>query len=142
MGARDWRNDGVKVVRATTQQLALASGQGRATAFDFAGTGGSKIWMGMVTLQPNGRTGAHHHDTHEVAVYVSKGRSRIRWGEHLEYATEVSSGDFVYFAPEVPHEELNPDPNEAVEFVVVRSDNSAIRIALDVEAVGHPETID
>ena len=141
MGARDWRNDGVKVVRAAAQQLALASGRGRATAFDFAGTGGSKIWLGKVTLQPNGRTGAHHHDTHEVAVYVSKGRSRIRWGEHLEYATEVGPGDFVYFAPGVPHEEVNPDPDEAVDFVVVRSDNSGIRVDLDIEPVGHPETV-
>ncbi len=141
MVARDWRNDGVRVVRAAAQRLALASGRGRATAFDFAGTGGSKIWMGTVTMQPNGRTGAHHHDTHEVALYVNKGRSQIRWGEHLEYVTEVGPGDFVYFAPGVPHEELNPDPSEVVEFVVVRSDNSAIRIALDVEAVSHPETV-
>lgn len=131
----------MRVVRAPAQQFAGGSGQGRATVFEFAGTGGSKIWMGTVTLQPNGGTGAHHHGTHEVAVYVSKGRSRIRWGERLEYATEVGPGDFVYFAPEVPHEELNPDPNEAVSFVVVRSDNSGIRVDLDVEPVGHPETV-
>jgi uncharacterized RmlC-like cupin family protein len=65
--------------------------------------------MGIVTLQPNGRTGAHHHGTHEVAVYVSKGRSRIRWGENLEFTTDVGSGDFVYFAPNVPHQEVNLD---------------------------------
>jgi uncharacterized RmlC-like cupin family protein len=94
-----------------------------------------------VTLPPKERTGAHHHDTHEVAVYVSKGRSRIRWGEHLEYATEVGPGDFVYFAPGVPHEEVNPDPDEAVDFVVVRSDNSGIRVDLDIEPVGQPETV-
>src|SRR5579871_6904878 len=119
MGASDWRNDGVRVVRAATM-----TGKMRATAFDFAGTGGSKIWMGTVTIQPNGRTGAHHHGTHEVAVYINKGRSQIRWGESLEFTTEVGPGDFVYFAPNVPHQELNPDPQESVEFVVVRSDNS------------------
>lgn len=43
MGARDWRNDWVKVVRAAAQQLVGTSGQGRATAFEFAGTGGSRI---------------------------------------------------------------------------------------------------
>jgi uncharacterized RmlC-like cupin family protein len=139
MGARNWRNGGVKVVRAAV--LAEASGQGRATAFEFAGAGGSRIWMGTVTLQPNGRTGAHHHGAHEVAVYVSKGRSQIRWGEHLEYTAEVGPGDFVYFAPEAPHQELNLDPNEAVEFVVVRSDNSGIQVDLDVEPVGRPETV-
>jgi mannose-6-phosphate isomerase-like protein (cupin superfamily) len=93
------------------------------------------------TLQANGQTGAHHHGTHEVAVYVSKGRSQIRWGEHLEYATEVGPGDFVYFALEVPHQEFNLDPNEAVDFVVVRSEKSGIRVDLDVEPVGHPETV-
>src|SRR5215475_839377 len=115
MGTRDWRTDGVKVVRAASLHVAGASGRGRATAFEFAGTGGPKIWMGTVTLQPNGRTGAHHHGPHEVAVYVNKGRSEIRWGERLEYVTEVGPGDFVYFAPEVPHQELNLDPNETVD---------------------------
>jgi uncharacterized RmlC-like cupin family protein len=128
MGVRNWRNDGVKVVRAAAQQLALASGQGRATAFDFAGTGGPNIWMGTVTLKPNGQTGAHHHGTHEVAVYVSNGRSRIRWGERLEFTTDVGPGDFVYFAPQVPHQEINLDPEEPVDFVVVRSDNTGTRI--------------
>jgi uncharacterized RmlC-like cupin family protein len=136
MNGSDWRNDGVKVVRGTA-----TSGKARATAFDFAGTGGSKIWMGTVTLQPNGQTGAHHHGTHEVAVYVSKGRSEIRWGERLEFATEVGPGDFVYFAPNVPHQEINLDPKETVDFVVVRSDNSGIRVDLDIEPFDRPETV-
>ena len=136
MGVRDWREDGVKVVRA-----AATAGQGRATAFDFAGTGGPNIWIGTVTLQPNGRTGAHHHGTHEVAVYVRKGRSQIRWGERLEFTTEVGPGDFVYFAPQVPHQEINPDPHEPVDFVVVRSDNSGTRIDLDIEPLERPETV-
>jgi uncharacterized RmlC-like cupin family protein len=136
MGIRDWRNDGVKVVRA-----AATLGQGRATAFDFEGTGGPKIWIGTVTLKPNGRTGAHHHGTHEVAVYVSKGRSQIRWGERLEFTTEVGPGDFVYFAPQVPHQEINLDQEEPVDFVVVRSDNSGTLINLDVEPLERPETV-
>ena len=136
MGVRDWRNDGVKVVRA-----AATLGKSRATAFDFAGTGGANIWMGTVSLPPNGRTGAHHHGTHEVAVYVSKGRSQIRWGEHLEFTTDVGAGDFVYFAPGVPHQEINPDPEQPLDFVVVRSDNSAIRVDLDIEPIAQPETI-
>jgi uncharacterized RmlC-like cupin family protein len=136
MGVRDWRNDGVKVVRA-----AATLGKGRATAFEFAGTGGAKIWIGTVTLRPNGQTGAHHHGTHEVAVYVSKGRSQIRWGDRLEFTTEVGPGDFVYFAPNVPHQEINVDAGQPVDFVVVRSDNSGIRVDLDIEPLGQPETV-
>ncbi len=136
MSVSDWRDDGVKVVRA-----AATIGQSRATAFDFVGTGGPNIWIGTVTLQPNGRTGAHNHGTHEVAIYVSKGRSRIRWGERLEFTTEVGPGDFVYFAPQVPHQEINLDPEQPLDFVVVRSDNSGVRIDLDIEASELPETV-
>lgn len=140
MDASRWRTDGVRVVRAAALQRALASGRGRATAFDFAGIGNSKIWIGTVRMPPNGRTGAHHHDTHEVAIYVSKGRSRIRWGERLEFAAEVGEGDFVYFAPGVPHEEINPD-DESSEFVVVRSDSSGIRVDFVTDPVEHPEIV-
>lgn len=138
-----WRTDGVTVVRAESLNLAMLgpSGTGRATAFDFAGTGGQETWIGTVTLQPGAKTGAHHHGRHEVAVYVVKGRSQIRWGERLEFAAEVGPGDFVYFAPYVPHQELNLDAGETVDFVVVRSDNERIVVNLDVVPVEQPETV-
>ncbi len=137
-----WR-DGVAVVRAKSLNEAMRgpSGTGRATAFDFAGTGGQKTWIGTVALQPSGRTGAHHHGRHEVGVYVVKGRGEIRWGERLEFAAEVAPGDFVYFAPYVPHQELNLDADETLEFVVVRSDNERIVVDLDVVPVEQPETV-
>ena len=132
-----WRTDGVTVVRG-----AAMLGKGRATAFDFAGSGGRETWIGTVTMQPNAKTGAHHHGRHEVAIYVVKGRSQIRWGERLEYAAEVGPGDFVYFAPYVPHQELNLDAKETVDFVVVRSDNGGIVVKLDdVVPVEEPEAV-
>jgi len=81
-----WRDDGVRVVRGTALAEALRgpSGSGRVTAFDFTGSGGAKTWIGSVTLAPGAATGAHHHGRHEVAVYVVRGRSEIRWGERLE----------------------------------------------------------
>jgi uncharacterized RmlC-like cupin family protein len=142
-GTTNWRTGGVTVVRSVAQERARLglSGTGRATAFDFAGTGGQKTWIGTVTLQPNAKTGAHHHGRHEVAVYVVRGRGQIRWGEQLEFAAEVGPGDFVYFAPYVPHQELNLDAGEALDFVVVRSDNEKILTSLDVAPVEHPETV-
>src|SRR3984893_4459872 len=131
-----WRTDGVTVARA-----AAMLGAGRATAFDFAGTGGRETWVGTVTLQPNAKTGAHHHGRHEVAIYVVKGRSEIRWGEQLEFAAEVGAGDFVYFAPFAPHQEFNVDASETVDFVVVRSDNERIVVNLDVVPVEQPEMV-
>jgi uncharacterized RmlC-like cupin family protein len=137
----DWKTGGVTVVRAGAQAAARLASSGRATAFDFAGTGGQKTWIGTVTMQPGAKTGAHNHGRHEAALYVVKGRGEIRWGERLEFAAEVGSGDFVYFAPHVPHQERNLDAGETLEFVVVRSDNERIVAALDIEPVEKPELV-
>jgi uncharacterized RmlC-like cupin family protein len=137
-----WR-DGVRVVRGQSLDLAMRgpSGTGRATAFDFAGSGGQKTWIGTVTLGPSAATGAHHHGRHEAVLYVVRGHSEIRWGERLEYVADVGPGDFVYFAPYVPHQELNPSATEATDFLVVRSDNERIAVSLDVAPVEHPERV-
>ena len=138
----NWR-DGVRVVRAESLDSIMQgpSGAGRATAFDFAGTGGQQTWIGTVTLKRNAKTGAHHHGRHEVVVYVVRGRTEIRWGERLEFAAEVTAGDFVYFAPYVPHQERNLSDGESVDFLVVRSDNERIVVNLDVAPVDQPEIV-
>ncbi len=138
-----WRTDGVTVVRATALKTARGGpmGAGRATAFDFTGIGGKETWIGTVSLAPKQKITAHHHGRHEVMAYVVKGRSEIRWGERLEFAAEVGPGDFVYFAPYVPHQELNLDDSETLDFLVVRSDNERIAVTLDVTPVERPETV-
>ena len=137
-----WR-DGIKVLRAASLDATMRgpSGTGRATAFDFAGTGGQRTWIGRVTLQPSAKTGAHHHGRHEVTVYVISGCTEIRWGNRLEFAAEVAVGDVVYFSPYVPHQELNLSGSETVEFLVVRSDNEKIVVNLNVTPIEHPETV-
>ena len=141
-GMAKWR-DGVTVVRGESLNMVMhePSGTGRATAFDFVGTGGRETWIGTVALQPNATTGAHHHGRHEVTVYVVRGRSEIRWGERLEFSAEVGPGDFVYFAPHVPHQERNLDARQTVDFVVIRSDKEGIVVKLDVVPVEQPETV-
>ena len=134
-----WR-DGVRVVRAEALGKAMAA-TGRATAFDFGGSGGKETWIGVVTMPPQAVTGAHHHGRHEAAIYVVKGRSEIRLGERLDFAAEVGPGDFVYFAPFVPHQERNLSRTDTVDFVVVRSDNERIVVALDTVPVAEPETV-
>jgi uncharacterized RmlC-like cupin family protein len=136
----NWRTDGVRVARADSLQAAMAE-KARITAFDFAGTDGKETWIGVVTLQANSKTEAHHHGRTEVAVYIVKGRGQIRWGERLEFEVEVAPGDFVYFSPYVPHQELNIQGGEPLEFVVVRSNNEGIAVNLDVVPVEQPETI-
>ncbi len=137
-----WR-EGVTVVRAMSldAQLHAPGSTGRATAVNFAGTGGERTWIGRVSLKPNAKTGAHHHGCHEVMVYVVSGRTEIRWGERLEFATNVDVGDFVYFSPYVPHQEQNLSDSETVELLVVRSDDQKIVLSLDVDPVERPETV-
>jgi len=126
----------VTVVRA-----ASLAGKPRGTAFDFAGTGVEKTWIGTVTMQPGANTGMHHHQRHEVTIYVVKGKSEIRWGERLEFAAEIGPGDFAYFAPYVPHQERNLSERETVDFVVVRSGNEAFVTKLDAAPVERPEAM-
>jgi uncharacterized RmlC-like cupin family protein len=143
MGAIKWKNDGVTIIRAEALNAAMGgpSGRGVATAVDFAGSDGSKTWLGTISLRPAAKTGIHHHGHTEVAIFVVKGRGQIRWGGRLEFAGRVGPGDFVHFAPYVPHQEQNLDPNETFDIVSVRSNNEGIRIDLDIEPVKEPETI-
>ena len=138
----NWR-DSVKVVRSASVEELLhgPAGTGRVTAFDFAGTGGERTWIGRVSLKAGAKTDAHHHGRHEVMVYIIGGHSEIRWGDRLEFVTEVAAGDLVYFSPDVPHQELNLSTIETVEFLVVRSDNEKIVFNLDTTPVEHPERV-
>jgi uncharacterized RmlC-like cupin family protein len=113
----------------------------RAAAVDFARVGAQRIWAGTVRIQPNAKTGAHHHGSLESVIYVVNGRARMRWGEHLEYTAEAGSGDFIYIPPYVPHQEINASPQESLECVVIRSDQEAIVVNLDIEPVEKPESV-
>jgi len=137
-----WR-DGVAIVRAPTidAQVHAPDGAGRATAFDFAGTGAERTWIGRVSVRPGANTGPHHHGRHEVLVYVISGRSEIRWGDSLEFAAEIGAGDLTYFSPYVPHQERNLSDSEPVEFLVIRSDSEKIAIPLVAAIVEHPELV-
>jgi uncharacterized RmlC-like cupin family protein len=74
-------------------------------------------------------------------IYVVKGRARMRWGERLEFVAEAGPGDFIYVPPFVPHQEINASGSDRLECVLVRSDNKAIAINLDIAAVEEPETV-
>ena len=136
----DWES-AVKVVRGTSLEQAMAHSGGRATAFDFTGAGGDKTWIGAVTMQPGGITGAHTHGRHEVAICITRGRLEIRWGDRLEYLAELGAGDFAYFEPHVPHQERNPSGKEPAGYLAIRSDNERIVVGLDVAPVAHPEVM-
>ena len=79
-----------------------------------------------MVVQPDAKTGPHHHGELETVLYVVKGRVRMRWGDHLELSEEAMAGDFIYVPPYVPHQEINGSPNEICEAVVVRSGQAPV----------------
>jgi len=139
----DWKTQGVRVIPANSLDVNTAQtpGMNRAAAINLARVGAQKIWAGTVSIHPNAKTGAHHHGALESVIYVVKGRARMRWGEHLEYTAEAGPGDFIYVPPYVPHQEINASTEETLECVLVRSDNEAVVVNLDIEPVEKPETV-
>src|ERR1700736_4390789 len=138
-----WRDHGVRVVSGSALDLNTPQtpGMTRAAAITHARTGASKLWAGTVTIHPNAKTGAHHHGDLESVIYVVKGRARMRWGENLEYVAAAGPGDFIYVPPYVPHQEINASRDEPLECVLVRSDQEAVAINLDITPVEQPETV-
>jgi uncharacterized RmlC-like cupin family protein len=146
MGAPDtdkWKHDGVRVVPASSLDgnTAQTPGMDRKAAINLARVGAQKLWAGTVRINPNAKTGAHHHGELESVIYVVRGRARMRWGERLEFFAEAGPGDFIYVPPFVPHQEINADPNEPLECVLVRSDNEAVVVNLDIEAAERPTAV-
>src|SRR3546814_17571927 len=82
-----------------------------------------------------------HHGPLESVIYVLRGKARMRWGEALEYVAEAGPGDFIYVPPFVPHQEINASTDETLECVLVRSDNEAVVVNLDIEPVEKPENV-
>jgi len=139
----DWRDHGVRIVRAGELDLNTPQtpGMTRAAAINFAKAGAKKLWAGTVSVQPNAKTGAHHHGHLESIIYVVKGRARMRWGERLEYVAEADPGDFIYVPPYVPHQEINARTDEPLECVLVRSDQEAVVVNLEIEPAEPPEEV-
>ena len=94
-----------------------------------------------MTIQPNAKTGVHHHGELESVIYVVKGKARMRWGERLEYVAEAQAGDFIFVPPFVPHQEINASPDEILECVLVRSDSETVVVNLDIDPAEAPEGV-
>ena len=138
-----WKNDGVRVIPGNQLDPNVPStpGMDRKAAINFARTGAQKLWAGTVTIRPDAKTGAHHHGELESVIYVLRGRARMRWGERLEFVAEAGPGDFIFVPPFVPHQEINASSDEPLECVVVRSDNEAVVVNLDIEPIEKPEQV-
>ncbi len=135
--ARDWREHGVRVVRADEldQNTPQTPGMTRAAAITTARAGAEKLWAGTVVIEADAKTGAHHHGPVESVIYVVVGRARMRWGERLEYVAEAGPGDFIFVPPYVPHQEINANPDQPLSCVLVRSGQQPVVVNLDLADV-------
>jgi uncharacterized RmlC-like cupin family protein len=138
-----WKHDGVRVIPGNSldPNTAQSPGMDRKAAINYARVGAQKIWAGTVSIQPNAKTGAHHHGALESVIYVVKGRARMRWGEKLEFIAEAEPGDFIFVPPYVPHQEINANSDEPLECVVIRSDNEAVVVNLDIKEAEKTEEV-
>ena len=138
-----WKHDGVRVIKGDRldANTAQTPGMFRQAAINHARVGAQKLWAGTVRIEPNAKTGVHHHGALESVIYVVSGRARMRWGERLEFTAEAGPGDFIFVPPYVPHQEINASPDEVLECVLVRSDGEAVAINLDIEPVEKPESV-
>jgi uncharacterized RmlC-like cupin family protein len=138
-----WKHSGVKVIPGDRldDNTPQTPGMQRATAIDYARAGAQKLWAGTVHIHAGAKTGAHHHGPLESVIYVVSGRARMRWGETLEFVAEAGPGDFIYVPPYVPHQEINASADETLSCVLVRSDNEAVVVNLDIEPVEKPDAV-
>lgn len=92
----------------------------------------------MLRMPAGARAKAHHHESHETAIYMLSGTVEMYYGHQLERHAVVHAGEYVYIPAGMPHFPFNPyaeeavaiiartDPNEQ-ESVVLRPDLDALR---------------
>jgi uncharacterized RmlC-like cupin family protein len=108
--------DDVRVVRPDERDASTAQtpGMARVAGIAMSTCGSSGVWMGEVTTEPRFRSGAHHHGDVESAIYVMRGRMRMRWGERLEHALDADPGDFVFVPARTVHQEMSISDEQLV----------------------------
>ena len=141
----DWRTDGVRVVHhdELDPNTPQTPGMNRMAAITTARAGAEKLWAGTVVIEPDAKTGPHHHGPVESVIYVVRGRARMRWGERLEWVAEAGPGDFIYVPPYVPHQEINADASAELSCVICRSGQEPVVVNLELEDVeSEPQTVE
>lgn len=139
----DWKQNGVRVVKKDQLDgnTAQTAGMQRMAAITEQSANAQKIWAGTVTIEPNAKTGAHHHGELESIIYVVSGKAKMRWGEKLEYVAYAEAGDFIFVPPFVPHQEMNGSADEPLHCVLVRNDQEPIVVNLVIESAENPEHV-
>ncbi len=125
----------VRVVRPHERDAATAQtpGMKRVAGVSAATCGSSGVWMGEVTTEPHFRSGAHHHGDVESAIYVVRGRMRMRWGDRLERSVDAGPGDFVFVPAHVVHQEMSVS-DERLVLILARGAQENVVVNVDLPA--------
>ena len=92
--------------------------------------GSEALWAGVMLVDPDTASFVHHHGPLETVVYMVSVQSKVRWGSRLEHEVDLEPGDFLFIPPFVPHQEINPSPDQPTEWIVVRSGGEAVVVNL------------
>src|SRR5256885_9204490 len=111
-------------------------GMRRRAAVSHALVGSDALWAGVMLADPGTASSVHHHGPQETVVYVLSGPSRVRWGTRLEHEVDLEPGDFVFIPPYVPHQEINPSPDQPTQWVVVRNGGEAVLVGFTKTSAG------
>ena len=139
-----WKFNGVKVVSEDDldDKTPQTKGMKRFAAIAKNNVGAEKIWAGKVNIEPDAKTGAHHHGELESVIYVLSGKAKMRWGEKLEFEKYADPGDFIFVPPFVPHQEINASKIDVLRCILFRSGQEPIVVNLDIpEAEEHNDKL-
>ena len=128
----------IRVVRPHERDASTAQtpGMTRVAGIALSTCGSSGVWMGEVTTEPGFRSAAHHHGDVESAIYVQRGRLRMRWGDRLEYNVDAEPGDFVFVPSHLVHQETSISDEQLV-LILARGgqENVVVNVELPSEVL-------
>lgn len=87
-----------------------------------ATAGATGISMNLITIPPGGSAQPHLHRGYETAIYLLQGSVDTRYGDGLRQSLIMHEGDFLFIAPDVPHQPFNLSQTEPALAIVARND--------------------
>lgn len=84
-------------------------------------TGAQGISLQRIVIPPGGAAKAHIHQGYETAIYIVQGTVETRYGPGLSKSIINGPGDFIYIAPDVPHQPRTIGTDPAIA-IVARND--------------------
>jgi uncharacterized RmlC-like cupin family protein len=87
-----------------------------------ATAGSTSISMNLIVIPPGGAAEPHLHRGYETAIYVLKGKVDTRYGAGLGESLICEEGDFLFIAPDVPHQPVNMSTTDVAMAIVARND--------------------